>query len=100
MLKVTIHHRKNIRRTRSHPLQTSRSQTPAPNPPNKPHPWLGASQLHQNLPRPILRIIINKNNFPIVTRQELFKSIDNKRDIVAFVERGDDDGEFQFSYYR
>jgi len=98
MLKITIHHRKNIRRTRSHPLYTSRSQTPAPNPANKPHPWLGASQLHQNLTRPILRIIINENNFPIVARQEFLKPLNNKRYVVAFVERGDDDGNFQFSY--
>ena len=86
MLQVTIHHRENIRRTRSHPLQTSRSQTPAPNPPNKPHPRILTSQLHQNLTRPILRIIINENNFPIVARQEFFKPLDNKRYVVAFIE--------------
>ena len=96
MLKITIHHRKNIRRTRSHPLQTSRSQSPPPDPPNKPHPWLGASQLHQNLPRSVLRIVINKNNFPIKVRQQRLEPFHDKWDVVAFVIGWDDDGVFQF----
>ena len=54
MLKIAIHHRKNIRIARSHPLETSRSQSPPPNATDEPHIPLLPRQPHQNLARPVL----------------------------------------------
>ena len=91
VLEVTIHHCKNICCTRSHPLQTRRSQTSPTNPTNKTHIRLCSRQVHQNLKRTITGVIINKDRLPFAIDQKGFQPLDHDRYILPLVVGRDDD---------
>jgi|GEM_PF-6461026 hypothetical protein len=52
---------------------------------------IGASQITDNLGRPIRRIIVNDNQLPLHPTKTLFKQVYKTDNIIPLIEGGDDD---------
>src|SRR5439155_21075293 len=56
---------------------------------------IGATPRAQALGRPIRRIVIDEDGFPIGSLQQFSEPVDQRSDIVALVEGRNDDGELR-----
>jgi len=97
MLQVAVHHGKDIRIARSHPLKAGRGESTASDASNEPHPRIFAGQPQENFERAVLRIVINENDLPTVAGEKFFQKFNNKRYVIALVVGRNDDGIFQIS---
>ena len=96
MLKVAVHHGKDIGGTGSHAFEAGGGEAAAPDAADETNARIRARERHQGLARAILRVVIDKIDFPVVAGQEFFEPFDDKRDVVALVVGGDDDGVKKF----
>jgi hypothetical protein len=91
VLKIRIHHSHDGRTRRQHALYAGAGKTAASDPAQTAHARVVKRKLLRPLGRAVRRVVVDKDGFPVDARECNIETPDLFGDVVAFLERREND---------